>query len=87
MSLTKEVVIDKIEITKNGVVQIRQATKILEDGNELSQSYHRWSIAPGQNYSDQDAKVKAICQAAHTSAVIAAYETAIAEAQERMGAV
>jgi len=87
MSLTKEVVIDKIEITENGVVQIRQATKILEDGNELSQSYHRWSIAPGQDYSGQPDNVKTICAVAHTPEVIAAYEAAIAEAQERMGAV
>lgn len=86
MALTKEVVIDKIEVTENGVVQVRQATRIMEDGNQLSQSYHRWTIAPGQDYSDQDAKVKTICQAAHTPAVIAAYEAAIAAAQERMGA-
>ena len=87
MALTKEVVIDKIEVTENGVVQVRQATRIIEDGTQLSQSYHRWTIAPGQSYSDQDAKVKAICQAAHTPAVIAAYEAAIAENRARMGAV
>jgi hypothetical protein len=46
----------------------------MEDGNQLSQSYHRWTIAPGQNYSDQAENVKAICAAAHTSAVIAAYQ-------------
>jgi len=86
MALTKETVIDKIEVTENGVVQVRQATRIMEDGQQLSQSYHRWTIAPGEDYSEQDAKVKAICQVAHTSAVIAAYEAAIAEAQERMGA-
>jgi hypothetical protein len=86
MALTKETVIDKIEVTENGVVQVRQATRIIEDGNQLSQSYHRWTLSPGQDYSDQDAKVKAICQVAHTSAVIAAYEAAIAAAQERMGA-
>jgi hypothetical protein len=81
MALTKEVVIDKIEVVENGVVQVRQATRIIEDGNQLSQSYHRWTIAPGQDYSTQDAKVKAICDAAHTDAVIAAYEAAIAAAQ------
>jgi hypothetical protein len=74
MSLSKEVVIDKIEIVENGVVQIRQATKIIEDGNELSKSYHRWTIAPGQNYSDQPDNVKSICAVAHTPAVIEAYE-------------
>ena len=61
MSLTKEQVIDKIEIVENGTIQVRQTTKIIEDGNELSQSYHRWTIAPGQDYSDQPDNVKAIC--------------------------
>jgi len=77
MALTKEQVIDKIEIVENGIVQVRQATKILEDGNELSKSYHRWTISPGQDYSDQPDNVKAICAVAHTPAVIAAYQAQI----------
>ena len=87
MALSEVKVIDKIEVTENGVVQIREATRIVKDGEVIAQTYHRSTIAPGQNYSDQDAKVKAICDAAHTEAVIEAYEAAIAEAQERMGAV
>ena len=74
MSLSKEINVDKIEIVENGTVQVRQATKIIEDGNELSKSYHRWTIAPGQDYSDQPDNVKAICAVAHTPAVIAAYK-------------
>ena len=74
MSLTKEISIDKIEIVENGIIQVRQVTKIMEDGNELSKSFHRWTIAPGQDYSDQADNVKAICAAVHTSAVIAAYQ-------------
>jgi hypothetical protein len=74
MSLTKEQVIDKIEITENGTIQVRQATKIIEDGNELSKSYHRWIIAPGQDYSGQPDNVKTICAVTHTPAVIAAYK-------------
>jgi hypothetical protein len=74
MSLTKEVLIDKIEIVENGMIQVRQVTKIIEDGNELSKSFHRWTIAPGQDYSDQPDNVKAICAVAHTPAVIAAYQ-------------
>ena len=85
MSLTKEQVIDKIEIVDNGVVQIRQATKIMEDGNELSKSYHRWSIAPGQDYSDQPDNVKAICAVAHTPAAIAAYEAQIEALRNLLG--
>jgi hypothetical protein len=76
MSLSKEINIDKIEIVENGTVQVRQVTKIIEDGNELSKSFHRWSIAPGQDYSDQPDNVKAICAVAHTPAVIAAYQAA-----------
>jgi hypothetical protein len=76
MALTKQVIIDKIEVTENGVVQVRQATKIIEDGNELSKSYHRWSIAPGQDLTGQPDNVKAICAVAHTPAVIAAYQAA-----------
>jgi hypothetical protein len=86
MALSEIKVIDKIEVTENGIVQIREATRIVKDGEVIAQTYHRSTIAPGQDYSDQDAKVKAICQVAHTSAVIAAYEAAIAAAQERMGA-
>ena len=74
MSLTKEIVIDRIEVIENGTVQVRQATRIMEDGVQLSQSFHRWTIAPGQDYSDQSDNVKAICAVAHTPAAIAAYQ-------------
>ena len=78
MALSEVKVIDKIEVTENGVVQIREATRIVKDGEVIAQTYHRSTIAPGQDYSDQDAKVKAICDAAHTEAVIESYEEAIA---------
>jgi hypothetical protein len=73
MSLTKEVVIDKIEITETGIVQVREATRIMENGVQLSQSFHRWTIAPGEDYSNQIDRVKSVCEVAHTSEVIAAY--------------
>ena len=74
MSLSKEQAIDKIEVIENGTLQVRQVTRIMEDGNQLSSSYHRWSIEPGQDYSDQADNVKAICALTHTPAVIAAFE-------------
>jgi len=82
MSLTKEITVDKIEIIENGTVQVRQVTRIMEDGNELSKSYHRWAVEPGQDYSDQPDNVKSICAAAHTPAVIAAYQ---AKQAKRLG--
>ena len=77
MALTKQQVIDKIEVVENGSLQIRQVTKIMEDGKELSSSYHRWSFAPGDDVSDQPANVQAIAAAAWTPAVIAAYQAQI----------
>ena len=77
MSLSKEVVIDKIEVVENGIIQVRQVTRIMEDGQQLSSSYHRWSFTPGQDVTDQPANVQAIAAAAWTPAVVAAYEAAI----------
>ena len=80
MALEKISVVDKVEVVENGTVQVRTATRIVEDGNVISQAYHRHTIAPGQDYSNECDKVKAICQATHTAEVIAAYQ-AMQEAQ------
>ena len=77
MSLTKEQVIDKIEIVENGIILVREKTQILEDGKELSSSYHRWSFKPGSDVSNQPANVQAIAAAAWTPAVSAAYEAQV----------
>jgi len=74
MSLEKNTVIDKIEIVENGTVQVRQATIITEDGNQISRTYHRWCIAPGEDYSTQEQQAQDICKVAHTPEVIAAYQ-------------
>jgi hypothetical protein len=74
MALEKQVVVDKIEVVEVGVVQVRTATRIVEDGKVISQAYHRHTIPPGQDYSNEDARVKAICQATHTAEVVAAYQ-------------
>ena len=81
MALEKQTVVDKIEVTENGTVQVRTATRIIEDGVQLSQSYHRHVVAPGADYSGEDARVQAICAATHTAAVVAAYQAAIEAAQ------
>ena len=76
MALTKETVIDQITVTENGIVLYREATRIMEDGNQISQTYHRTSLTPGQNVSDQESKVQAVCNAVWTEEVIAAYVAA-----------
>ena len=72
MALTKAVVADKIEVVtgqdEDGnattSVQVRTATKVLEDGAVISQSYHRHVIQSGDDYSSEPANVQAICVAA-----------------------
>ena len=64
MALTKEIVIDQITVTENGIVLVREATRIMEDGALLSQNFHRTSLTPGQDISEQPANVQAICRAA-----------------------
>ena len=74
--ITKQTVIDQITITENGIILYREATKIVEDGVELTKTYHRSSLQPGQDLTGQPEKVVSIAQAAWTPEVIAAYEAA-----------
>jgi hypothetical protein len=78
MQLEKLTVVDQIEVVENGIVQVRTATKIIEDGKELSKTYHRHTIAPAQDYSSESDRVKAVCSAVHTPGVIAAYQAKLA---------
>jgi len=59
-------------------LQVREATRILKDGDQIAQTYHRWSFAPGSDISEMPANVQAIAAAAWTPAVIAAYEAQVA---------
>ena len=79
--LEKVTVVDRIEVTESGVVQVRTKTAIMEDGKQISGKFHRHTVAPGDNYSAEDARVKAICAATHTADVIAAYKAKLAEQQ------
>jgi len=63
MALEKITVVDKIEVVENGNVQVRAATRIVEDGNVISTSYHRHVLAQGDDISGEDPKVQAICNA------------------------
>ena len=74
--LEKIISVDLIEVTENGCVQVRTCTRIIEDGKQLSGTFHRHVVSPGNDYSAEDAKVQAICAAVHTPAVIAAYKAA-----------
>jgi hypothetical protein len=71
--LEKVTVVDLIEVVENGSIQVRTKTAILEDGKQISGTFHRHVVVPGADYSGEDAKVQAIAASIHTADVIAAY--------------
>jgi len=75
--LEKQVNIDQIEVTESGYVQVRQATKIMEDGKEISKTYHRHVLSPGDSLEGQAEKVQRIARAVWTDEVVAAYKVQI----------
>ena len=78
MALTETKVIDNITVTENGIVLYREATRIIEDGNEISKIYHRSSLVPEQDLTGVPANVVAICNVAWTPEIIAAYKAQVA---------
>lgn len=76
MSIEKQIAVDLIEVVASGAVQVRTATKIVEDGIVISQSLHRHVVVPGADYSGEDARVQAICATTHTPEVIEAFKAA-----------
>ena len=83
MALSKETVVDQITVTENGTVLYREATRIMEDGKQISQTYHRTSLTPAQDLTGQPANVVAICNAAWTKDVVDAYNAAQLENASR----
>ena len=85
MALTKQTVVDKIEVLENGTLQVRSATRVLEDGEVLSSSFHRHTLTPGEDTSNEDAKVVAIANATWTTDVVTAYNDMIAIQEASLG--
>jgi len=78
MSLTKTTVVDQITVQENGTILYREATRIMEDGNQISQTFHRSSLTPAQDLTGVPANVVAICNTVWTAEVIAAYQAEVA---------
>ena len=86
MALTKETVVDKIEVMESGQVQVRTATRVKEDGAVLSSSFHRHVLAPSvkedgswadTEISGEDARVQAVANATWTDSVKTAYQAMV----------
>ena len=82
MSLTKSTVIDQITVCENGIILYREATRIMEDGNQISQTYHRSSLTPAQDLTGVTANVVAHCNTAWTQEVMDAYKASLPKAKD-----
>lgn len=74
MALTESTIIDQITVTENGTILVREATRVCRDGDQISETYHRSSLLPGQPIEDQDPRVIAICESVWTPEAIEAYQ-------------
>lgn len=72
--MEKVTFVDQIEVVANGAVQVRTRANFVEDGLVIGSSLHRHVVNPGDDYSNEEARVQAICAATHTAEVIAAYQ-------------
>jgi len=82
MALSESTVEDKIEVVDCGgwkVIQVRTATIISRDGEEISRSFHRHVVAPADDWTGESTEVQAMCNTFHTTEAIAAYNAAQTE--------
>ena len=76
MALTEDSIVDSIDVLPDGQIQVRRANRIFRDGVEISKSYHRHVVAPGDDLSKEDSRVADIGAVVQTAEVIAAYKAA-----------
>jgi hypothetical protein len=75
--------IDLVKVVVNGIVEVREATATLNDeGTEVSKTYKRWCLTPGQDVSDQTQAVQDVCAATWTPEVVAAYQQLVANKED-----
>ena len=79
MALTEDSIIDSIDVLPDGQIQVRRANRVFRDGVEISKSYHRHVVSPGDDLALEDSRVADIGTVVHTDEVIAAYKAALEE--------
>jgi len=84
MALTEKIEIDRIEVVNNWNIQVRRATLIEKDGVFVSKTFHRWILTPDMDITNQEQKVKDICNTAWTPEVRSAFEAFKIEQANRM---
>ena len=88
MALTKQTITDKIEsvrVQDHYVLQVREAVQVLEDGNLLSQNFHRYILNPDADTSAiSDPVVQAQFNAVMTQEIKDNYQTFLASQNEEV---
>lgn len=77
MALIERQLVDLVELVQSNHIQVRTANIIERDGVEVTRTFHRHVLAPGDDVSGQDPKVQAIANAVWTPEVIAAYQASL----------
>jgi hypothetical protein len=80
MALTQSSEVDRVEVV--GVyrsVQVRESIIVRDGDKEIASNFHRHIINPGDDYSAETPLVRAVCAAAHTEEVVAAYQASLGE--------
>jgi len=76
MALTEDTIVDSIDVLPDGQIQVRKANRVFRDGVEISKSYHRHVVSPGDDLALEDPRVAEIGAVVHTAEVITAYKAA-----------
>ena len=79
MALTETTKVDQIEVVGDHTIQVRTATIIERDGTEISRTFHRHIVSPGDNVTNEDPKVQTIANALFTEDVITAYQASLSD--------
>jgi len=77
MALIEKQLVDLVELVQSNHIQVRTANIIERDGVEVTRTFHRHVLAPGDDVTNQDPKVQAIANAVWTEEVIAAYQASL----------
>lgn len=84
MALEKRIETGAVTVLADGQLQVRTDTVVLEDGIELSRSFHRQVIDPTSDRAALAGRIRAIADAVWTPAVVAARRAVLDRlAQER----
>lgn len=72
----KQIVVDRIEVLADQTVAVRYVVTVTEDGKPFAEQIKGNYFKPGDDYSQEDAKVQSVCALIHTPEVVTAYKEA-----------